>query len=334
MNTTNKGASNPLRFDGRVIIVTGGGGGMGRAHAMLLASRGARVVVNDIGLTSFKGGGTSADPAEAVAREITAAGGEAIVSLDSVATPEGSQAVVDAAVRKWGRLDGILHNAAIARFASIESIDLEDYRAVVAVSLDAALYLTKSAWPIMRAQNYGKLVYVTSAGGLIGTPNNSSYAIAKTGLFGLMNVARFEGARHNITVNLLGVGAYTRMVKGMFGDDPNAKRMDEWWQKYMSPDLVAPAAAWLLHEECVTTGAIINAQGGHVSRSFLAETRGYTDLNLSLEAVRDHQREINEEPDYRAIQTCEELQALMIADLTGAGAEQLGVEILPFDLRS
>ena len=334
MDSIDNDSSKSLRFDGRVMIVTGGGGGMGRAHALLLASRGAKVVVNDIGLASFKGGSKSDEPAESVVMEITDAGGEAIVSLDSVATPDGAQAVVDAAMRKWGRVDGILHNAAIARFASIENIDLEDYRAVMAVSLDAALYLTKSAWPVMRAQNYGKILYITSAGGLIGTPNNSSYAIAKTGLFGLMNVARFEGAPHHIAVNLLGVGAYTRMVQGMFGDHPNAKRMDQWWQKYMPASLVAPVAAWLLHEECRTSGAIINTQGGHVSRSFLAETRGYTNLNLSLEDVRDHQREINDEQNYRAIQTCEELQALVIADLTGAGAEVLGVVNPPVSLRS
>lgn len=313
----------PLRFDGRVIVVTGAGRGMGRDHALLLAARGAQVVINDVGTATMKGGAPSAGPAEAVAKEVTDAGGEAIASFDTVATPEGAQAIVDTAMKTWGRIDGILHNAGIARFAPVEDTDLDDYRAVLAVSLDAALYLTKAAWPIMRAQNYGKIIYVTSAGGLIGVPHNSPYAIAKTGIFGLMNVTRLEGAAHNIAVNLLGVGAYTRMVESMFGDDENARRMGEWWQRYVRPDLVAPVAAWLLHEDCKTSGAIINASGGHVSRSFFAVTRGFTKLDISIEDVRDHHQDIDDREGYSVMQTCDEVQSRLIKDLTEAGAEPL-----------
>lgn len=211
-----------VRFEGRVMIVTG----MGREHALLLASRGAKVLVNDAGVSTFKGGSGSSGPAEEVTREIIEAGGEAVASSDSVVTPEGSQAIIDAAVRKWGRIDGVLHNAGIARFGPIEDTDIQDYRDVVAVNLDAAFYLTKSAWPIMREQNYGKFLYITSAGGLVGGAGNTPYAIAKTGMLGLMNVVRFEGAPHNIAVNMLGVGAQTRMVENMWDDSDDGRRME------------------------------------------------------------------------------------------------------------
>jgi NAD(P)-dependent dehydrogenase (short-subunit alcohol dehydrogenase family) len=128
----------------------------------------------------------------------------------------------------WGRVEGVLHHAGIARFAPIQETFLEDYESVKAVNLDGALYLTKAAWPIMTEQKFGRLTFVTSGGGLVGVPQNTPYAMARTGLLGLMNVARLEGANHNIGVNLLGVAAFTRMVKGMFGSDENAMKTEAW----------------------------------------------------------------------------------------------------------
>jgi len=320
-----------LRFDGRVIAVTGAGGGMGREHARFLAARGAKVVVNDIGSSTPKGDGSSAAPAEKVVQEILAAGGEAVVSTGSVASFEGAQSVVDVATTTWGRLDGILHNAGIARFAPIEELDLSDYKAVVAVSLDAAVYLTKAAWPIMTAQGFGKLLYVTSAGGLIGTPHLTAYAVAKSGMIGLMNVVDLEGRPHNIDVNLLGVSALTRMTSGTFGEGEAAQMTEAWWQKYMRPDLIAPVAAWLLHPDCNVSRAIYNAGGGHVSRTFLAETRGFTALDLTPELTRDHQREIDDETDHRSLPDVQTFCAGMFEDMVRAGAQPPPAAALPIN---
>ncbi len=322
-----------LRFDGRVIVVTGAGGGMGREHAILMASRGAKVVVNDIGAGSPKGGDFSAAPAEAVVKEITEAGGEAIASTDSVATPEGAQAIIDTAMNAWGRVDGVLHNAGIARFAPIEDTALEDYESVRGVSLDGALYLTKAVWPIMVAQNYGRLVFVTSGGGLVGVPWNTPYAMAKTGLLGIMNVGRIEGEKHNINVNLLGVAAFTRMVKGMFGEDENARKTEAWWAKYLRADRVSPVAAWLMHEDNKDSGVILNAAGGHVSRSYLAETAGYTKLDLTIEDVRDNLDKIHDENGYHVMRSGEQINGLLSKDLLAAGADDIGIEALPINMK-
>ena len=323
--TTSSSDSSQLRYDGKVIVVTGAGGGMGREHARLLASRGARVVVNDVGAVTDKGGGESSSaPAEAVVAEIKAAGGEAIANADTVATEAGAKAIIDAAYQTWGRVDGVLHNAAITRNAPIEETNFDDYRAVMAVSLDGALYLTKAVWPIMQRQRYGRLVYVTSGGGLVGVPRNTIYAIAKTGLLGLMNIGRIEGAEYNIGVNLLGVAAFTRMTKGMFGDDAEAKRIEAWWERYLRPEMTSPVAAWLLHEQCKASGTILNAAGGHVSRSFLAETRGYTNLELSIENIRDNVAVIDDEANYHVMRSGEQINRLLSVDLPSAGADDLG----------
>lgn len=328
--TTNQ---HPLRFDSRVIIVTGAGGGMGKEHAKLLASLGARVVVNDIGSTSAKGNDSSAGPAEAVVKEIVESGGEAVASTDSVATPEGAQAIIAKAVDTWGRLDGLIHNAGIGRFAPVEETNLDDYKAVMAVNLDGALYLTMAAWPIMKAQKYGRIVYVTSGGGLVGVPFNTPYAMAKTGMLGLMNVTRIEGAEFGINVNMLGVAAFTRMTKGMFGDDENALKTEAWWEKYLRSDMVSPVASWLVHEANQETGIILNAAGGHVSKNFLAETRGYTNLNLTIDDVHQNLKVINEEADYHVMRSGQDINSALTDDLVDAGAESLGLSAMAINLK-
>ena len=322
-----------LRFDGRVILVTGAANGMGAEHARYLAARGAKVVVNDVGTSTPTGDGSSAAPAEKLVQEILDAGGKAVASTVSIATFEGAQSAVDLATTTWGRLDGILHNAGIARFAPIEALDFCDYKAVMAVSLDAAIYLTKAAWPIMTAQRFGKLLYVTSAGGLIGTSNLTAYAVAKSGMLGLMNVVHLEGRPHNIDVNLLGVSAWTRMTSGTFGEGEAAEMTEAWWRKYMRPELIAPVAAWLLHPDSNVSRTIYNAGGGHVSRTFLAETRGFTALDLTPEMIRDHQHEINDEADYRGLPDVQTSCASMFDDLVLAGAEPPPGAALPINYR-
>lgn len=216
MTTTDPATTTPLRFYDRVIIVTEAARGMGLAHAQLLASRGAKVLVNDLGTATMAGGENSANVAEEAAAGIHAAGGEAIASTDTVATPEGAAKIAATAIDTWGRVDGIIHNAALARFTPIDDLQVEEFHRVREVSLDGSMYLTLAAWPHMKRQGHGRLLFITSTAGLLGGPNQAAYASAKTGMYGLSRVIRQEGEAHGIRVNLLGVAAYTHMTQSMF----------------------------------------------------------------------------------------------------------------------
>ena len=199
------------RFDGRVAVITGAGRGLGREYARLLASRGAQIVVNDLG-GSMAGEGRDAGPAESVVQEIRAAGGEAVANTDSVATPEGGQAIVQSALDRYGRIDILVHNAGNVRYGSLEEISYEDFRAVVDVHLMGAFHVVRPAFPHMRKSGYGRVVLTSSIGGLYSIPNGVPYAVAKSGIIGLNNVVALEGAEHGIRSNIILPGAVTRMV--------------------------------------------------------------------------------------------------------------------------
>lgn len=266
-----------LRFDDRVAVITGGGRGLGREYALLLASRGAKVVVNDPG-GSLSGDGNDAAPAQQVADEITAAGGVAVANTDSVATPEGGRAIIDAAVSAFGRVDILIHNAGTVRRGSLRELSYQDFDAVLDVHLRGGFHVVRPAFPLMCDNGFGRIVLTSSIGGLYGNHNVANYGVAKAGLIGLSNVAALEGAAHNVTCNVVVPSAVTRMAEGI---DTSA-------YPPMGPELVAPTVAWLSHESCSVTGEMLVAIGGRVARAFIAETAGVYRPTWSVEDVAEN----------------------------------------------
>jgi NAD(P)-dependent dehydrogenase (short-subunit alcohol dehydrogenase family) len=266
-----------LRFDGRVAVVTGGGRGLGRSYAMLLASRGAKVVVNDPG-GGLTGDGTDAGPADDVVREIAAAGGQAVASTDSVATAAGGKAIVDAALDMDGRIDILIHNAGNVRRASLKEMSYEDFDAVLDVHLRGAFNVVRQAFPVMCEAGYGRIVLTSSIGGLYGNHNVANYAAAKAGVVGLSHVAALEGAAHGVACNVIVPAAVTRMAAGI---DTSA-------YPPMGPELVAPVVGWLAHEACSVSGELFIALAGRVARAVIAESPGMWRPSWTVEDVGQH----------------------------------------------
>ncbi|MBW2942705.1 SDR family NAD(P)-dependent oxidoreductase [Zhongshania aquimaris] len=263
-----------LRFDGRVAVITGAGRGLGRSYAELLASRGAKVVVNDPGL-SMVGNGTDEHPAEEVVAAIKAAGGEAIANMDSVASPAGGKAIIDTAINTYGRVDILIHNAGNVRRGSLCDLSYEDFEAVLDVHLRGGFHVVREAFPHMVKAGYGRIVLTGSIGGLYGNAGVVNYCMSKAGLAGLSNVAAIEGAAHNIKSNLILPAAVTRMSEGI--DTSAFPPMD--------PELVAPCVAWMAHESCSITGEALASAAGRVARIFPAETVGVYQPSWSIEDV-------------------------------------------------
>ena len=263
-----------LRFDGRVAVVTGGGRGLGRAYALLMASRGCKVVVNDLG-GAIRGDGPDTSVAQSVVDEIVAAGGEAIANADSVATPEGGRAIIQAALDTWGRIDALIHNAGNVRYGSIRDISYDDFKSVVDVHLMGAFHVVQAAFAPMCDQNFGRIVLTSSIGGVYGNKNCVNYGAAKSGMIGLNNVAALEGEDFNVKSNVIVPSAVTRMAEGI----------DISQYPPMDPELVAPVVAWLAHEACSVTGEMIASIAGRISRVFLAETRGVYRPSWTIEDV-------------------------------------------------
>jgi NAD(P)-dependent dehydrogenase (short-subunit alcohol dehydrogenase family) len=272
-----------LRFDDRVAVVTGGGRGLGRSYALLLASQGAKVVVNDPG-GSIGGDGTDAAPADEVVREITAAGGEAVASTDSVATPEGGRAIVGTALERYGRIDILVHNAGNVRRASLKEMSYDDFEAILDVHLRGAFHVVRPAFPQMCEAGYGRIVLTSSIGGLYGNHDVANYAVAKAGVIGLSNVAAIEGAPHGVKSNVIVPAAVTRMAEGI---DTSA-------YPPMGPELVAPAVAWLSHESCSVTGEMLVALAGRVATAVVVETPGVYRPSWSIAEVGEHIAAIRE----------------------------------------
>ncbi|MEX5710129.1 SDR family NAD(P)-dependent oxidoreductase [Parafrankia sp. FMc6] len=293
-----------MRFDGRVAIVTGGGRGMGRAHCLELARRGAKVVVNDLG-AELDGSGSSATVADEVRDEITAAGGVAVSSNASVAGEEGAAAIAQTALDAFGRIDVLVHNAGPVTYAPFSELTYQQYRDLVSVHLDGGFLMAKAVWPPMQRSGYGRLVFVTSQAALGGTANLAHYAAAKNGVVGLARVLAIEGAEYGIRANALGVAAYTRMTAAFFepvqGGRPDVVREhgEQWWRRYLRPDAVSPVVAFLSHEDCQLSGEILDTGGGHTSFQFLATTQGFCDLDPTAESVRDHLETILDPADHR-----------------------------------
>ena len=252
-----------IRFDGRVAVVTGAGGGLGREHALALAARGAKVVVNDLG-AAVDGSGGAPSTALAVVEQIRAAGGQAIANGASVTDAVAVQAMVDEAMRTWGRVDILVNNAGILRDKSFSKMDLADFRLVVEVHLMGAVNCCKAVWEVMRAQNYGRIVMTTSSSGLYGNFGQSNYGAAKMALVGLMQTLSLEGAKNNIRVNCLAPTAATRMTEAL---------MPEAVLKLLRPEAVTPGLLALVADDAPTR-AILCAGAGAFERAHITLTPG------------------------------------------------------------
>ena len=272
-----------LRFDGRVAIITGAGGGLGRSHALLLASRGAHVLVNDLG-GALDGSGSSASAAQRVVDEITALGGSAAANHDSVATAEGGEAIVQAALDAFGRVDVLINNAGILRDKAFHKMDAAFIDQVIDVHLKGALYFSQPAFALMRAQGYGRIVNTSSASGLFGNFGQANYGAAKAGLAGFTRVLAIEGAEHGIKVNAIAPIALTRMTEGILGD----------LAAKVAPETVSPLVAYLTNEECTVNGHIYSVAGGRIARIFVAETYGVVLKENTPEAIQDQLTQIDD----------------------------------------
>ncbi len=247
-----------IRFDGRVAIVTGAGAGLGRAYALELAKRGAKVVVNDYGGPRDGAGTGSSTPADKVVEEIKAAGGEAVANYDNVATPEGGEGIVKSALDAFGGVDILINNAGILRDKSFLKMDPENWQAVLAVHLNGAYNVTRPAFAAMREKGYGRIVMTTSAAGLYGNFGQTNYSAAKMGLVGFMNTLKLEGAKYNIRVNTIAPVAASRLTEDVMPP--------EMFQRTL-PEFVAGIVLYLCSEECAATGEIFNAASGFFSRA-------------------------------------------------------------------
>jgi NAD(P)-dependent dehydrogenase (short-subunit alcohol dehydrogenase family) len=265
-----------LRFDDRVAVITGSGRGLGREYALLMASRGARIVVNDNG-SSLTGEGSDAGPANQVVEEIRALGGEAVAVTDSVATPEGGRAIVEAALDSFGRIDVLIHNAGNSVFHPLATITHEDFRKVVDIHLLGGFNVVQPAFPRMVAAGYGRVVLTGSIGGIYTMPTVAGYAVAKSGLIGLNNIVAIEGAEHGVKSNIILPGASTRMVEGI----------DTTGFPPMGPEMVAPVVGWLAHESCSVSGEMLISAAGRVARAFVAETEGVYAPDWTIESVAE-----------------------------------------------
>jgi NAD(P)-dependent dehydrogenase (short-subunit alcohol dehydrogenase family) len=265
-----------LRFDERVVIITGAGGGLGRSHALELARRGARVLVNDPG-SAVDGTGSSTFAADRVVEEITALGGIAAPNRDSVATSEGGQAIVQAALDAFGRVDVLINNAGILRDKAFHHMDAAMIDAVVDVHLKGALFVSQPAFRAMREQGYGRIVNTTSASGLFGNFGQANYGAAKAGLAGLTRVLAIEGAGHGIRVNAIAPVAATRMTQDILGE----------LVAKVSPESVSPLVAFLAHEDCPVNGHVYSVAGGRIARIIFTETHGVVLTKNTPEAIRD-----------------------------------------------
>jgi len=276
-----------IRFDGRVAIVTGAGGGLGRTYAEELARRGAKVVVNDLG-GAADGTGGSASMADAAVEAIRGAGGEAVANYDSVASPEGGQRIVDTALETFGGVDIVINNAGILRDKSFAKLEVADLDAILDVHLKGAFFVTQPAFRVMKERGYGRILFTSSSSGIWGNFGQTNYGAAKTGLLGLSNVLSIEGAKHNIGSNVIAPAAQTRLTAGLGGGG----EADESQKLLLDPRQVTALACFLVSEACDLTHEVFAVGYGRVSRVFIGMSppwfhEGEGGLP-SLEDVRDN----------------------------------------------
>jgi NAD(P)-dependent dehydrogenase (short-subunit alcohol dehydrogenase family) len=274
--------SDLLSFAGRVAIVTGSGTGVGRAHALLLAQRGASVVVNDVPVADGLGS------TQSVVEEIRTRGGNAIACEVDLTAPGGANTLIDTAVQQFGRIDIVINNAGVLRSVDFADMTAEIFDFVLGVNLRATFLVSQAAWPHMLTQKYGRILSTTSNSGLLGTAGSTAYAAAKAGVWGLTRSLALEGREHGINVNAIAPIAFTAMSMTSRIAPPawRSGEGDEWAHR-LDPALISPAAAWLVHEDCALNGQVLSVAGGRVARFFMGLTEGFTSDTLTIEDVRD-----------------------------------------------
>ena len=298
-----------IRFDGRVAIITGAGAGLGKTHALEFARRGAQVVVNDLG-GAVDGTGAGSTPADQVVGEIEKAGGTAVANYDSVATPEGGEAIVETALDSFGRVDIVINNAGILRDRSFPKMTQQELEAVLDVHLKGAFFVSQPAFRAMKENSYGRFLFTASAAGVFGNFGQSNYGSAKMGLVGLSNVLAVEGAKSNIQSNVIAPIAMTRMTKDILGgmDLP------------LDPECVTPLVVHLCSEECELTHEIYSVGAGRFARVFVGLCRGWTSKEnprVSAEEVRDHMEQIRDESGYTVPGSAAEEMITAMKDIKG-----------------
>jgi NAD(P)-dependent dehydrogenase (short-subunit alcohol dehydrogenase family) len=278
-----------MRFDGQVVIVTGAGRGLGREYALLLARRGATVIVNDVG-SQLDGEGHSADPADAVVAEIIAAGGLAMANHASVVDAAAMQDLVAEVTERFGRIDCVINNAGIRRMGSIEDSPFEDYRIQMEIAFFGSLNLTKAAWPLLKASR-GRVVNTVSSS-FFGLRDYTGYVAAKGAVLGFTRTLAIEAAELGIRVNAVAPAAVTRFMRS--GGAAKTTGILDWAERTLDPALVAPVAAFLAHEDCPVNGEVFAAGGGQVGRWLMGETLGVVEPALTPELVRDWLSQISD----------------------------------------
>jgi NAD(P)-dependent dehydrogenase (short-subunit alcohol dehydrogenase family) len=279
-----------VRFDNRVAVITGAGGGLGKTYALELGRRGAKVVVNDLGgAADGTGGGSSM--ADATVKEITEAGGTAVANYDSVATPEGGEAIIKSALDNFGQVDIVINNAGILRDKTFVKLAPPDLKAVLAVHLEGAFYVSQPAFRAMKEKGYGRFIFTASTAGIFGNFGQTNYGAAKFGLVGLSNVLSIEGAKYNIKSNVIAPIANTRLTKELLG--PLADSLE--------PEQVTPLVCYLVSEESEITHEIFSVGGGKFSRIFVGMAPGWAagkGAKPSVEEVRDNMDKIRDQEGY------------------------------------
>jgi NAD(P)-dependent dehydrogenase (short-subunit alcohol dehydrogenase family) len=284
-----------LRFDGKVVVVTGAGRNLGREYALLFASRGARVVVNDLGVGISDTDGVAdappTNPADDVVAEIAGAGGEAVANHDSIATAEGGRAIVQTALDAWGTVDVVVNNAGQVRMAPFAELTDDMITTVIDTQLRGPLNVSRPAWEVMATIGGGRFVNVSSGAAFGGVPGGAVYGMAKMGVVGLTRAMASEGAPLGITANVIAPYAKTRPETG-FGPFPPSEALNEW----LHPRLIAPLVGWLAHDACVVSGETFSVGGGHYARVLLALAHGLVDRDATIEAIAAGADEIMESP--------------------------------------
>ncbi len=308
---------NPLSFDGRTAIVTGAGGNpsLGRAHALLLAARGANVVVNDIGRDPEARHYPGVASAEAVAEEICAAGGKAVASVSSVSSPQGAEAIVRTALEAFGSIDILVNNAGISIGAAFDEISARDIQRHIDVNLMGAIWCSRAAWPQMKKQGYGRIVNITSSS-MTGFANQAAYAASKGGVWSLTRALAAEGQAFGIKVNAVSPAGYTRLVISTLEEDSPLLAQS---RASLPPELSSPAVVFLAHESCPVTGECIDSVGGEVQRCYISRTRGFADRGHTVETIAERWGEVMDERGAVAV-------GLAAMDTSGWGLRAYGVD--------
>jgi NAD(P)-dependent dehydrogenase (short-subunit alcohol dehydrogenase family) len=279
-----------IRFDDRVAVITGAGGGLGRTYALEIAKRGAMVVVNDLG-GKADGSGGSSSMADQTVKEINEAGGKAVANYDSVATPEGGEAIIQTAIDNFGKVDIVINNAGILRDKTFAKLSKEELEIVLDVHLKGAFYVTQPAFRKMKEQNYGRILFTASGAGVFGNFGQTNYGAAKMGLVGLSNVLAQEGLKNNIRCNVIAPIARTRLTEQLLG--PMAEKLD--------PACVTPLSVYLVSEQCELTHEIFDVGGGRYARIFIGMNQGWAKgpgQPASVEEIAANMDQIRDVSDY------------------------------------